>query len=65
MYVSDKVLYLDNVTVVNEVLQLSGVVSNGVLYVSSDSYIYRQRMINYYPQAIQNILEFQSIIDCE
>lgn len=27
--------------------------------------MYKERMIGYYPQAIQSILEFQSIIDCE
>lgn len=64
MYVLNNVLYLDEL-VVDDVLYILGKASEDTLYLSSDVPMYKQRMLNYYPQVIQNILEFQSIIDSE
>lgn len=64
MYVLDNVLYLDAV-VVDEVLHADGKFSDNTLYLSSAEFMYKQRMLNYYPPVIQSILEFQSIIGSE
>ena len=65
MHVLDDVLYLEATSVVDEVLYIGGSVSDDTLYLLSDHFMYKQRMLDYYPQAIQKILEFQSIIDSE
>lgn len=66
MNVQNEVLYLQG-EVVGSVLHIYGTVSDNNLHISENPEVavYKQRMLNYYPQVIQNILEFQAIISSE